>query len=308
MTLRHMRIFVCTFQHSSITKAAEELHLAQPSVSLAVKELEEYYGIRLFERMGRRIYPTEVGKEFYEYALHIVSLFDSMEQRIKNWDTLGVLRVGTSITIGTHILPQLVKQYQQQYPDIRIEVIISNSGDIEEHVLNNTVDLGLIENTPEHTAIHALPFMRDELCAIVPCHSPLANQSSVTLAQLAEFPFLMREKGSAGREILDLCFSMRQLSVHPLWESTSTQAIVKGVEEGIGVAVLPYLLVERDIKEKVVKMLPFQKPLVRDLNVIYHQSKYLTTSMSRFIALCERYGKSSQRSVPAAEHPVSSSQ
>lgn len=301
MTLRHMRIFVCAFQHSSITKAAEELHLAQPSVSLAVKELEEYYGIRLFERMGRRIYPTEVGKEFYGYALHIVSLFDSMEQRIKNWDTLGVLRVGTSITIGTHILPQLVKQYQQQYPDIRIEVMISNSSDIEEHVLNNTVDLGLIENKPEHTAIHALPFMRDELCAIVPCHSPLASQSSVTLSQLAEFPFLMREKGSAGREILDLCFSMRQLSVHPLWESTSTQAIVKGVEEGIGVAVLPYLLVERDIKDKVVKMLPFEQPLVRDLHIIYHQSKYLTTSMNRFIDQCQRFGRYTQRSSSVSE-------
>ena len=300
MTLRHMRIFVCAFQHSSITKAAEELHLAQPSVSLAVKELEEYYGIRLFERMGRRIYPTEAGKEFYGYALHIVSLFDDMEKRIKNWDTLGVLRVGTSITIGTHILPQLVKRYQHRYPDIRIEVVISNSSDIEEHVLNNTVDLGLIETQPEHPTIHALPFMRDELCAIVPCQSPLAEQDSVTLSQLAEYPFLMREKGSAGREILDLCFSMRQLSVQPLWESTSTQAIVKGVEEGIGVAVLPYLLVERDIKEKVVRMLPFEEPLVRDLNVIYHQSKFLTHSMSRFIALCQRFGKNSRRSVPVS--------
>ena len=83
MTLRHMKIYVAVFHHSNITKAAEKLHLAQPSVSLAIKELEEYYGIRLFERMGRRILPTEGGKEFYGYALHIVSLFDEMEKRFE---------------------------------------------------------------------------------------------------------------------------------------------------------------------------------------------------------------------------------
>ena len=113
MTLRHMKIFVTVYRHSNITRAAEELHLAQPSVSLAVKELEEYYGIRLFERIGRRICPTEAGNEFYSYALHIVSLFEDIEKRIKNWDTLGTIRIGTSITIGTHILPGLIKKYQE---------------------------------------------------------------------------------------------------------------------------------------------------------------------------------------------------
>ena len=105
MTLRHMKIFTAVFRHSNITKAADELHLAQPSVSVAVKELEEYYGIRLFERFGRRIFPTETAKEFYGYALHIVSVFEEMEKKIRNWDTLGVIRIGASITIGTHILP-----------------------------------------------------------------------------------------------------------------------------------------------------------------------------------------------------------
>ena len=101
--------FLCVCRSMNYTRAAEELHLAQPSVSLAIKELEEYYGIRLFERIGRGISPTEGAKEFYGYALHIVSLFDEMETKIKNWDTLGTLRLGTSIAIGTHILPILLE-------------------------------------------------------------------------------------------------------------------------------------------------------------------------------------------------------
>ena len=290
MTLRHMKIFVAVFRHSNITKAAQELHLAQPSVSLAIKELENYYGIRLFERIGKRISPTEGGKEFFGYSLHIVSLFEEMEKRMKNWDVSGTIRIGSSITIGTHILPGLIRNYQAEFPDLKINAIISNSSTIENHILDNTIDLGLIETQPEHEDIQAIPFMKDSLCAIVGCSHPLAKESSVTLFDLAQYPFLMREKGSAGREILDSYFSIQQLNVRPAWESSSTQAIVKGVAEGLGVAVLPYLLVEKDIQEKSVRMLPFTRPLSRDLNIIYHKSKYLTPNMKAFLSLCQTYG------------------
>lgn len=285
-----MKIFEAVFRHSNITKAAEELHLAQPSVSVAVRELEEYYGICLFERLGRRIVPTELGKEFYGYALHIVSLFDEMEQKIRNWDALGVIRIGASITIGTHILPMLLKQYQALYPELRAEVTIEKSAVIEQHILENKIDIGLIENQPEHPDINALPFMEDYMQAIVAPDHPLAGYSQVTLEQLAQYPFLMREKGSAGREILDSCFALEQITVHPLWESASTQAIVRGVAEGLGVAVLPCLLVRKNIEEHTVKMIPFSQPLTRKLNLIWHRSKYLTANMNTFIDLCKKSG------------------
>lgn len=288
MTLRHMKIFEAVFRHSNITKAAEELHLAQPSVSVAVRELEEYYGICLFERLGRRIVPTELGKEFYGYALHIVSLFDEMEQKIRNWDALGVIRIGASITIGTHILPPLLKQYQALYPELRTEVTIGKSAVIEQHILENKIDIGLIENQSEHPDINVLPFMEDYMQAIVAPDHPLAKYSQVTLEQLAQYPFLMREKGSAGREILDACFALEQITVHPLWESASTQAIVRGVAEGLGVAVLPCLLIRKNIEEHTVKMIPFPQPLTRKLNLIWHRSKYLTDNMNAFIDLCKK--------------------
>ena len=285
-----MKIFEAVFRHSNITKAAEELHLAQPSVSVAVRELEEYYGICLFERLGRRIVPTELGKEFYGYALHIVSLFDEMEQKIRNWDALGVIRIGASITIGTHILPPLLKQYQALYPELRTEVTIGKSAVIEQHILKNKIDIGLIENQSEHPDINVLPFMEDYMQAVVAPDHPLAGCSQVTLEQLAQYPFLMREKGSAGREILDACFALEQITVHPLWESASTQAIVRGVAEGLGVAVLPCLLVRKNIEEHTVKMIPFPQPLTRKLNLIWHRSKYLTDNMNAFIELCKKSG------------------
>ena len=122
MTLRHMRILVAVFQQGSVTKAAQALHLAQPSVSLALRELEDYYGVALFTRTGRQLLPTVCGQSFYDYAVHVVSLVDEMETQMRNWDTLGTVRIGSTITIGTHLLPGLVRQLQTEFPDLKIEV------------------------------------------------------------------------------------------------------------------------------------------------------------------------------------------
>ena len=287
MTLRHMRILVAVFQHKSVTRAAEALHLAQPSVSLALRELEDYYGVTLFTRTGRRISPTECGRAFYDYAVHIVSMVDELETQMRNWDTLGAVRIGATITIGTHLLPALVRQLQSEFPKLRIDVKVCKASLVEQLIVDNEIDLGLIETQPERPELYAVPFMRDELRAIVPPASPLAGQADVTIQELAAYPFLMREPGSAGRKILDACFALHHMSVHPAWESVSTQAIVKAVAEGLGVAVLPQKLVERDARDGTVVMLPFREPLYRTLHVIYHQRKYLSASMQRFLTLCQ---------------------
>ena len=293
MTLRHMKILVEVYRQNSVTKAAQALHLSQPSVSLAIKELEDYYGVELFTRMGRRIVPTECGNAFYGYAVHVVSLMDELETQMRNWDTLGGLRLGASVTIGTHMLPSILKRASALYPDLTIKVLINNSTTIEEHIMDNTIDIGLIETRPELPDLVFEPFMKDNLCAIVCPGHPLSQKSSVTLPHLAQYPMLMREKGSAGRELLDACFALEQVTIHPIWESSSTQAIVKGVAAGIGVAVLPYLLLEKDIQEHTVDQVTITPPLKRDFNIIYHKSKYLTTNMHGFINACKKYGSES---------------
>lgn len=286
MTLRHLHIFVTVFQTGGITRAAEMLHLAQPSVSLAVHELEEHYGIRLFERIGRKIVPTECAKSFYGYALHIVSLFDDMEKKMADWDVSGTLRIGTSITTGTYVLPQLLCAYKKRFPDIQTEVVINNSATIERFVCDNSIDIGLIENKPEHPDLRCIPFRKDRLCGIAPLNHILAGRNDVTIRELAIHPLLLREKGSGGREILDACFSLEELPVRPLWESVSTQAIIGGVAAGLGVSVLPCLLVARDVNEGHVARFSLRPELQRDFNIICHKSKYVTAPLKELIRLC----------------------
>ena len=187
MTLRHMKILVEVYRQNSVTKAAQALHLSQPSVSLALRELEDYYGVTLFERVGRRISPTECGREFYGYAVHVVSLMDELETRMRNWDAIGTVRIGATVTIGTYLLPELVRRYQAEFPALHVDVQVRRASQVEQLVLDNRIDLGLIETQPEHEELVAVPFSRDELQAIVPPSSPLAGRGEVTIQELAQY-------------------------------------------------------------------------------------------------------------------------
>lgn len=116
MTLRHLKIFLAVYETGSTTAAAEELLIAQPSVSVALKELEEHYGVRVFERMSKRLYVTQAGQELYQYARHLVSLFEETEDAMKSLGASGMLHVGSSVTIGNYFLPGYIRTFQKEFP------------------------------------------------------------------------------------------------------------------------------------------------------------------------------------------------
>ena len=289
MTLRHMKIFVAVYQNSSITKAAEQLHIVQPSVSLAIKELENYYGICLFDRIGRRIFPTASGANFYDYAIHIVSLFDEMEHKIRDWDALGSVRVGASVTIGNLLLPQIVREFGRLHPDIRITVTISNAETIEQNVMDNLVDFALTEGEASVPQIWQEPILRDRFCVIAHPSHPLSAMKEVALEDLLPYPLLLREPGSANRAMVDGLFLSKNRAVKPAWESTSTQALVRGVMNNLGVSILPYCLVRQEITQGLVAELPVKLELFRYFSIICHRNKYLSKSARAFLDLCRNY-------------------
>lgn len=287
MTLRHLKIFISVYQNQGITKASEELHLAQPSVSLAVRELEDFYGVRFFDRISRRLYITEQGKMFYEYALHIVSLFDEMERSVRSWEHKGLLRVGSSITIGNFLLPKLVKTFRESHPDIQISASIHNSSYIIDRIMDNAIDFALIEGIPTYPQIVQEPFMSDRMCLICGPAHPIAARESIDIRELEQYDLILRESGSGGREILESLLTGLQIQLEPAWESVSTQAIVKAVGEGLGISILPYLLVAEDIRKGVVLEKKMEGiSLSRKFSIVYHRHKYLSTAAREFIELC----------------------
>ena len=288
MTLRHIKIFVTVCQTGSITAAGEKLFIAQPSISVAISELENYYGIKLFDRISKRLYITEPGKKLLQYANHIVKLFDEMETEVKNFDNHGVIRIGASITIGTYLLPKYVKSFKEIYPDIEVQAIVDNSDTIEQHILNNYIDIGLIEGNIHNSYIKSHHFKEDKLVLICGINHPLSNHDELDINDIKNENFLLREKGSAGRELCDNIFATAGIDLNIICESSSSQAIIKAVTLGLGLSILPYLLVKDSINRKEIKMLNIKNiSLDRYFSVIYHKNKFLTNSAKAFIDICE---------------------
>ena len=287
MTLRHIRIFVTVYQCESITKAAEKLHLAQPSVSLAISELEEYYGLRLFDRMSRRIYVTEAGQQFYHYALHISSLFDEMEKGMKKSGSTGTLKIGAGITIGTSLLPELLIRFRQKPPDFKSSALIKNYSAIEEALLSNEIDFALIEGSPSSSQFIEIPFMKDRLCLVCGASHPLALKKYALPGELFSYDFLMRETGSATSEIVKSLCSLHGLKITPAWESASNEAIIEALKKNLGITILPRLIVRNALTEGTLKEVVLKDiNLERCFSVIYHKNKYLPELARSFIEFC----------------------
>ena len=288
MTVRHMKIFLEVYRCGSVTRASQRLHMTQPAVTRAIKELEDYYGVRLFDRIKCRLMVTEAGKALYAQALHIVDLFDHMEKSLRNWDALGVLRIGASVTPGNFLLPDLILRFRSTHPGIKTRVTIANAGRLNQALLDNEMDLALIEGGTADPQLTARPLSSDALALIVPPGHPLLNKDAVRLEDVAEYDLLLREEGSAGRAFLDSVFAVHGLRVQPAWESVSTQALVTAVRKGLGISLLPRKLVEQDIARGAVCTRALEgETLERQNHIVWHKNKYLTKAAEDFIALCQ---------------------
>lgn len=282
MTLRHMKIFVIVCRCKSVTTAAEKLGIAQPAVSLAIKELEQYYGIRLFDRISHKMFITEEGKQLLQYANKIVALFDEIEYDIRNWDSFGILRIGSSITIGTCLMPDYVRRFRAQYPKFKVLVTIDNSAEIEKKILENQLDFALIEGAVHYDSIVCHRFLKDELVLLCGARDE-SYPDEVSVEEIAELPFILREKGSGTRELFDSTLLTKGITVTPEWESISTEAIVSAISNGLGVSVLPFRLVEKALTEKRLKQIRIRSlKFERYFNLIYHKDKHFSKSVIAF--------------------------
>lgn len=279
MNIKAMRIFVEVYDCGSMTRAAENLYMAQPAVSRAISELENHYGTKFFERISRRLEITEAGREYYSNAVNILSLIDSLDLKMKHIDNVGTLRIGTSITIGTKLLPGIIARFAQKYPDIKVKAVIENSHTIEELVVNNKIDLGIVEGSTHFDNILYEDFRPDKLSFICSESHEFANRE-INIDELNGCNFLLREKGSAGREQFEYLETNYNLNVNTLWESASTRAIIGGVEKNIGLSLLPELLVEDSISEGRITEF-FVKNLIikRYFKVTYHKNKFFTPAL-----------------------------
>lgn len=282
MTLRHLRIFVTVVQNdNNLTKSAKALLSSQPAISLAIREMEEYYGVKLFDRLGRRLYLTEAGRQCLVYARRILSLNVDMEESMKSWNSTGEIRVGASSTIGAYLMPAIAGVFHRRLTDVRLFVKTSVSRDLEKDLLVNDLDLALVEIPVHESTLQTERFMKDTLTVIAP---PEKENCPMSLDKLVRQPFLLREKGSGTRRIFDDALADKGYSVEPVWECGNTETLLQAVAQGAGFSVVPRIAAEEALSQgRVMSINVPEMELAQNFYIVTHRDKILTPAMKEFI-------------------------
>lgn len=276
------------YQEESITRAAEKLHMTQPATSLAIREMEEYYHTKLFERSGRGIRVTSAGTRLYPSAARLLSLYDEMDAEMKNWDTSGRLRIGSSISIGSCILPQLINRFSKKYPELELYVKVDSSDVIEQNILENHLDFALIEGSVHSEKLKSSVFLDDELVPVCSRFHPLAGAEDIELDSLKKEHFLMREPNSGTRQLADSSFALKNFQIKPVWESTSTAALINAVSIGLGISILPKRMLEKQLRMHQIASFTIRDlDLKRHYSLIYHENKFVSPTMQEFFDMLE---------------------
>ncbi len=275
-----------------MTKAAEQLHMTQPAVSLAIAELENYYNVRLFDRISRRLYLSEAGHRFRQYSRSISLTFDDMEKTVREWEKNGVIRVGASISIGSMLLPEYVARFKQSHPDTTVRVKVDRSDRLEQATLRNELDFCLMEGIVHDENLVAEDFMEDRL-AVIASAETYENGTVLSPDEFLRMNFLLREHGSGTREVFDSTLAALELPLpDPAWESLSTAALMNAACAGLGVAIIPKRMAEDKIAAgQVAELFVDGIDFRRKYKIVCHKNKHLTAAARDFVAMCCTFGE-----------------
>ena len=288
MNRNHLAIFNTVARSGSFTAAAEQLHTSQPALSMQVKELEKQLGVQLLERLPRGVQLTDAGKTLFEYAQRIAAMEASAVQAMKDVRALkqGAISIGCSLTIGTYLLPGLLARYRQKHAGIRTEVRIANTAAIQNLISDGVLDIGLTEGYLDDELLEGKVFQNDRLIPVVPPGHPLISRKSVSLADFAAFPLILREPGSGTRAVLEMAAVRAGVALLPAMELASPEAIKAMVIAGNGVAVMSELAVQQEIHNRALCPIELQDcRLHRPLHTVLRRGWVASPALKAFTAM-----------------------
>lgn len=286
MTLRHLKIFIAVCDTGSMTAAAKELFIAQPAVSFAIAEMENYYGHKVFSRISNRLYITEVGKVLLRHARQIAAQFDEMEAEVRSWSSGETLRVGSSVSVSSTFLPGQIKAFQAEHPDVRVQVSVKNSAEIEQMIVNDQLDLALIDGPVINRLITCHKVGASDMVFICPPGHPWTDQD-IDISDLNNCSFIVRERESMERQLLEKLFQSNKIKVNVVWQSVSIDAILNAVSSGLGVAAVSGIFAAERLRAGAVGQFRVRGArLSRESFIIYQQNKVLGDLEQDFLNLC----------------------
>ncbi|MBD2446676.1 LysR family transcriptional regulator [Nostoc sp. FACHB-152] len=275
-TLHQLKVFEAAARHGSFTRAAEELFLTQPTVSMQIKQLTKSVGLPLFEQVGKRLYLTEAGRELFATCRQIFETIAQFEMKVADLKGLkqGQLRLAV-ITTAKYFIPRLLGPFCQRYPGIDIALQVTNHEKIIERMMGNQDDLYIMSQVPEHLDVNCEPFLDNPLVVFAPVNHRLAKEKNIPIHELNDEPFIMREPGSGTRRAVQALLEEQGVRVNVKLELGSNEAIKQAIAGGLGISVLSRHTLLSDASEfSILDVQHF--PIKRAWYMVYPAGKQLS--------------------------------
>ncbi|SCZ61761.1 LysR family transcriptional regulator [Thiohalomonas denitrificans] len=284
ITLRQLKVFAAVARNLSFTRAAEELCLTQPAVSMQVKQLETQLEVALFEQLGKKIYLTEAGQEVYQYSRLITQQLDELQTVLQNLRGVGHgrLRIAVAST-ANYFVPTLLGTFCRRFPDVTVSLDVTNREELLTQLADNEVDLVIMGQPPAEMDLEASAIMENPLVIVAPPDHPLAQQQRIPLARLEKEIFLVREPGSGTRIAMERFFNEYNVRIATGMEVGSNEAIKQSVQAGLGLGLLSRDTVQMELELDRLVILDVQEfPILRHWYVVYRRGKRLSSVSESF--------------------------
>lgn len=296
MADRRLQVFHTVARVMSFTKAADILHMTQPAVTFQVKQLEEFFNTRLFDRTHNKIALTEAGRMVYDYAERILDLYEEMNSEVRNLtgEVSGDLILGASTTIAEYMLPYLLGAFKRQFPEVNIRLQVGNTDTIVSMVENNMIDLGLVEAPVANKNLEVEVCRIDEMQLICPVDHPLANRTSVEVDEIRKYPFIMREEGSGSRMVIDTYIKEQGLNLNDFnvsMELGAPESVKMAVEAGVGIALVSRSTLMKELKLGSLAAIPLDPPLRRPFSHVRQKQKFRHRAVGELLDFAIEYCK-----------------
>ena len=278
LTFRQLKVFDVVARHLNYTRAAKELHLSQPAVSMQVKQLEEQVDTPLIEKLGKKLFLTDVGNEMHNYARSTMQQLIDLEETIGQMKTLqqGHLKLAVAST-ANHFVIRMLAHFAKIHPKIRISLEVTNRSSLLDLLDKNQCDLVIMGSPPEGHNLMASPFLENPLVVVTYPEHRLSAKKKVSLKDLVKEEFVMREEGSGTRIAIERFFAEQELEFKTKMDMSNNRAIKHAAEEGLGLAIVSMHTLELELKAKTLKIVNVEGfPIYRHWYVVQREGKRLS--------------------------------
>jgi len=291
MTIRSLHIFFTVAQFGSMSKAAEALFISQPSVSLAISEIEKEYNVLLFDRHRKKLHLTQTGEILRNYAKDILSKQEEMENFLNNESLSHRIRIGATVTVGACVISTIIAGLKESIPNFQHEVLVANTRIIEDKIMKSELDIGLVEGFVNNPSLEVKNAINDRLVCVCPMNHKFMGRKTIYIEELEDEPLVTREIGSGTRAQLEHAMSEKNLACNIRWSCYDFAAIKNAILYELGISVMSERLIRQEFKQGMLWFCDIEGGnFMRTFNLVYHKNKFLTYTIKEFIKACLEFG------------------